>query len=160
VELLLAGEDVRYALAVQPIEMGIGDLLGQQHDDRVAADVGAAPGDLAVGIEDDAVDCRIALGDPVLPWIFLPRLRRIGLAFGKFLAGDAADQPRIAAQLLMQALEQAGVAIAGRSPAAAKDAAIDARDHVADDVRLHEHRPYSAKNKTRRSRLGTKSGAS
>jgi hypothetical protein len=42
-----------------------------------------------------------------------------------------------AAELLMQALEQPGHAVLGRAPPAAENAAVDARVHMADNIRLH-----------------------
>ena len=62
IELLLAGEDVGDAVLAQARQMRVGDPLGQHRDDRVAADVGPPPGDLALRIERDAVRRRHRAG--------------------------------------------------------------------------------------------------
>jgi hypothetical protein len=60
IQLPFAGKDVGDAVAAQPRQMRVGNLLRQDHDDRVAADIRATPGDLAVRVERDAVSGRIA----------------------------------------------------------------------------------------------------
>src|SRR5258707_2092929 len=137
IDLVLAGEDVGHLLGAKTREMGIRDLLRQHHDDGIAADVGAAPGDLAVPIESDSPGSRVAPGEPVFAWKRLDSLRRIRLPLAEFAAGHAADQPGIALELVVQALEQASRVGALRPHAAPQDAAVDTRDHVADHVRLH-----------------------
>ncbi len=59
--------------------MRVGDPLRQHRDDRVAADVGPSPGDLAPRIEGDAVGFRIAPREPGFPRIGLVRVARVGL---------------------------------------------------------------------------------
>ena len=44
--------------------MRVGDPLGQYCDDRVAADVGPPPGNLALGVKCDAVSFRVAPREP------------------------------------------------------------------------------------------------
>src|SRR5262249_41991996 len=61
IELPFAGEDVGDAVAAQPRQMRVGDLLGQHRDDRVAPDIRATPSDLAVRVERDAVNGGVAL---------------------------------------------------------------------------------------------------
>src|ERR1700738_2451765 len=105
--------------------MGVGDLPGQHRDDRVAANIGPPPGDLALGVECDAISFRVAPREPGFPRIGLIRVARVGLRLGVFAAGDAADQPRAAAELFVYALEQPRHAVFARPPAAAQDAAVD-----------------------------------
>src|SRR5207248_2943313 len=78
----------------------------QHRDDRVAADLGPSPGDLALRIERDAVGGGIAPGQPRFPWIFLVGAIGVGLGSGVFTARYPADEPGAAAELLVQALEQ------------------------------------------------------
>src|SRR6266566_4985996 len=106
--------------------MRVRDLPGQHRDDRVAANIGAPPGDLALGVECDAVSFGVAPSEPGFARIGLIRVAGIGLGLGVFAAGDAADQPRAAAELFVYALEQSGHAVFARPPAAAQDAAVDA----------------------------------
>src|SRR5262249_6041440 len=116
--------------------MRIGDLLGQYDHDRIAADIRAAPPDLAVRSENDAVRHGIAPGEP---WLTRKRLLRrsgIGLALGEFRAGDAADQPGVAAEFVVDALEQLAARPFGPL-AAVECAAVHAGDHQADDMRFH-----------------------
>jgi hypothetical protein len=63
-------------------------------------------------------------------------LTQVRPALGELLAGDAADQPGVAAEFVMQAFEQFA-ARSLRAPAAVQCAAVDAGDHEADDVRFH-----------------------
>jgi hypothetical protein len=77
IELPFAGEDVGDAVAAQPRQMRVGDLLGQHRDDRVAADVGPSPGDLAVRVERDAVSGGVAPDEPGFAREDLPRVIRI-----------------------------------------------------------------------------------
>src|SRR5215470_11906005 len=86
--------------------MRIGHLLGQNDHDRITADVRAAPADLAMRIEHDAVGLGVAPGKPWLARKRLLRRNGIGLALGELRAGHPADQPGIAAELVMDALEQ------------------------------------------------------
>src|SRR6185437_9592692 len=74
IELPFTGEDVGDAIAAEPRQMRVGDLLGQHRDDRVAADIRATPGDLAVSVERDAVSCRIAPDEPRFAWEDLARV--------------------------------------------------------------------------------------
>src|SRR5207248_1880615 len=69
IELALAGEDVGDTILAEAREVGIGDCLRQHHHDRIAADIGAPPGNLAVRIEYDPVSRRIVPGEPGLPRI-------------------------------------------------------------------------------------------
>src|SRR5260363_201474 len=115
--------------------MRIRHRLGEHDHDRITADVGASPADLALRIEHDAIGPGVAPDDPILARKALRRHCRIGRALGEFLAGDASDQPGIAAELLMDLLEQITRAL--WSPAARQSPAIDARGHQADDVRFH-----------------------
>ena len=117
--------------------MGVRNLFGQHDDDRIAADVGATPGDLALRIENDTVGGRVALRDPGFAWIGLTDVLRVGFPLGEFLPGHAPYEPGIAIELVVQALEQACALGAPRPPATGQNAAVHARDHVADDVRLH-----------------------
>jgi hypothetical protein len=57
--------------------MRVGDLLRQDHDDRVAADIRAPPGDLAVRVERDAVSGGVAPDEPGFAREDLPRVIRI-----------------------------------------------------------------------------------
>src|SRR3954471_9178814 len=67
IELPLAGEDVGDAILAQARQMCVGDLLRQHRDNRVTADLGASPGDLALGVEHDPIRGGIAPGEPRLP---------------------------------------------------------------------------------------------
>src|SRR5215471_13362394 len=109
--------------------MRVGDPLRQYHDDRVAADVGPSPGDLTLRIERDAVGRGVTPGKPSFP--------RVGLVLGIFAAGDTADEPGAAAELLVQTLEQPRHTVLRGPPPAAENAAVDARVHVTDYIRLH-----------------------
>src|ERR1700739_3449637 len=121
--------------------MRVGDLLRQDHDDRVPAVIRATPGDLAVRVERDAVSGGIAPDEPGFAREDLARVIRIGVYLGVFAAGDAADQPGAVAELLVDALEQTIQAVLRRPPPAAPGPAFDARIHVADDIRLHRRAP-------------------
>ena len=66
IELPLAGEDVGDAIPAQPRQMRVGDLFRQHRDDLVAADIGPPPGDLALGVERDAVSGGVAPGGSCL----------------------------------------------------------------------------------------------
>jgi hypothetical protein len=50
-----------------------------------------------------------ATGEPRFPWIGLVDVIGVGIGLGLFAAGHAADEPRAAAELLVQALEQPGM---------------------------------------------------
>ena len=99
------------------------------------------PGDLALRIERDAVGDPggggIAPGEPRLSRKGLIRAIGVGLGLGVFAAGHPADQPGAAAELFVQALEQPRHAVFGGPPAAAENATVNARVHVADHIRLH-----------------------
>src|SRR6516225_8463919 len=132
------GEDVGDAVLAKTREVGIGDRLRQHHDDRIAADIGTTPCDLTLGVEHDAVGGSIAPDEPGLPRIDLFYMPGIRVELAVFLAGDAAHQPGIAAEPLMQALEQGSPAFVDGAPSAQRCAAVHARDHVADEIGLHE----------------------
>ena len=53
--------------------MWVGDLLGQHRDGPVAANIGPPPGNLALGVERDAVSFRVATCEPGFPLIGLIR---------------------------------------------------------------------------------------
>jgi hypothetical protein len=59
--------------------MGVGDLFGQHGHDRIVADIGAPPGNLAVRVERDAISGRFAPREPWLPRI--APVREIGIGF-------------------------------------------------------------------------------
>jgi hypothetical protein len=61
------------------------------NDDRVAADVGPSPGDLAPRIERDAVGGSIASGEPRSPRIGLVGVIGVGLCLGVFDAGKVSS---------------------------------------------------------------------
>src|SRR5581483_6006709 len=116
--------------------MRVRHLLSQNDNDRIAPDVGAAPADLPMRIEHDSVGPGVALGEP---WLARKRLLgRSGIRFalGELRAGDAADEPRIAAQFVVNAFEQLA-ARPFRSLAAVERAAVHAGDHQTDDMRFH-----------------------
>ena len=117
--------------------MRVRDPLRQHRDDRVAADFGASPGDLAPRIERDAIGGGITPGEPRFPGIGLVGVIGVGLGLGIFAAGHPADEPGAAAELLMQALEQPRHAVLGGPPPAAENATVDTRVHVADYIRLY-----------------------
>jgi len=121
--------------------MRVGDLLRQDHDDRIAADIRPTPSDLAVRVERDAVSGGIAPDEPGFAWEDLARVIRIGVCLGVFAAGDAADQPGAVAELLVDTLEQTSQTVLRRPPPAAPGPAVDARIHVADNIRLHRSTP-------------------
>ena len=122
--------------------MRVGDLLGQHRDDRVAADIRATPSDLAVRIERDAISGGVASDEPGFTREDLTRVIRIGVCLGVFAAGDATDQPGATAELLVDTLEQPRHAVLRRPPPATPGPAVDARIHVADDIRLHRCPPF------------------
>src|SRR5215468_4098956 len=87
-------------------------------------------------VEHDAVGLCVASPEPRPARKGLLRRGGIGLAPGELLAGDAADQPGVAAELVVHPLEQA----AGRplgAPAASECPAVDTGGHQADDSWLH-----------------------
>src|SRR5882757_2823431 len=136
VELRLSREDVGHAFAAQPRQVRVRDRLGKHDHDRIAADVRTAPADFAVGVEYHAVRVCIAPREPGLTGKALPRRCRVGCAFGELLTCDAADQPGVAGEVVVHALEE----IPGRSlgpPAAGERSTVDARGHEADDMRFH-----------------------
>ncbi|MFK4719816.1 hypothetical protein ABIE89_000916 [Bradyrhizobium niftali] len=136
IDLRPAGKDVGHALAAQTCKVCIRHALGQHHHDRIAANIRAAPADLALRIEHDAIGLCITPRKPRLPRKRLGRPGGIGLALGELRAGDAADHPGIAAELIMDLLEPVR-ARALRTPAAGVCAAIQAGVHQTDDIRLH-----------------------
>ena len=85
----------------EPRQMRVGHPLGRHRDDRVAADLGPSPGDLALRIERDAVGGGTTPGEPGLPRIGLIGVASLGLRFGVFAAGDPADEPGAAAEPLV-----------------------------------------------------------
>jgi hypothetical protein len=91
--------------------MRVRNRLGKYDHDRIATDVGTAPGDPAMGVEHDAVHSCVAARQPWLTRECLLRRDRIGLALGKLLAGDAADEPCVPGEFVVHSLEQ----IPGRS---------------------------------------------
>src|SRR5437764_7043542 len=108
--------------------MRVGDAFGQYDDDRIVTDVAAAPRDLAVRIEHDAISGRVVPGKPGLPRVMSVGAMRIGLALGVFLAGDAADEPGVNRQPLVQPLEHLSSARVFRPPSAGQPTPMDARD--------------------------------
>ena len=54
-------------------QMWVGDLLGQHRDGPVAANIGPPPGNLALGVERNAVSFRVATCEPGFPLIGLIR---------------------------------------------------------------------------------------
>ena len=56
----------------------------------------------------------IAPSEPGLPWIGLVRVIGIGLGLGEFLTGLAIDEPGVAGEPLVQALEQSRADPLGR----------------------------------------------
>src|SRR3954465_12373519 len=85
--------------------MGIADLLGQYDDNRIAANIAAAPDDFAVRIEHNSIGSRITPGEPVLSRVMLVGVVRISVPFGVSLTTDAPDEPGIDAKLVVQVLE-------------------------------------------------------
>ena len=55
VDLGFPGEKVVHAFAAQPRQVRIRNRFGKDDDDWIAADIGPAPSDLAVRVEDDAI---------------------------------------------------------------------------------------------------------
>ena len=137
IELLGARENVGDAILSQTCEVRVGHRFGQHDDDRIASDVAAAPGDLAVRIEDDATSGRIAPGEPRFSRVPLIGVIGIGITLGVFLAGDAADQPGVNREPLVQPLENYSSARVFGPPSVRERTPIEAGDHVADHVRLH-----------------------
>src|SRR5207248_9796623 len=90
-----------------------------------------------LAIERYAVGGDIAAGEPGFPRIGLTGATRVGLGLAVFAAGHPADQPRAAAELVMQTLEQPRHAVLGGPPPAAENAAVDARVHMRDHIGLH-----------------------
>ena len=73
-------------------QMRVRHRLGENGDDRIAADIRAAPCNLAAAIEHDAISLGIAPGEPGLAREGLRGRIGIGCPLGKLAAGDAADQ--------------------------------------------------------------------
>src|SRR5579872_5279677 len=117
--------------------MRVGDLLRQYDDNRVAADVGPPPGDLAPSIQHNSVCRRTSASEPGLPGVGPLRVSLVGFRFRKLLPRHPAHEPRLAAQFHVQALEELSPFASLRTPSAVQDAPVDARHHVADYVRLH-----------------------
>src|SRR5690349_18449489 len=116
--------------------MRIGNPLRHNDHDRVAADVRAAPAYFSMRIEYDAVSLGVAPGEP---WLARKRLlRRSGIrfTFGELRAGDAADQPGVTTEFVVDALEQLATRPFGPL-AAVERAAVHTGDHQADDTWFH-----------------------
>jgi hypothetical protein len=58
VELGISGEGVGDALAAQARQVRVRDRFGKNHDDRITADIGTAPSDLAMRVKYDALWSR------------------------------------------------------------------------------------------------------
>ena len=86
--------------------MRVRDLLGQHRDDRVAADIGPPPGNLALSVKRDAVSLRVAPPEPGFSRIGLVGVIGVGRGLGVFATGHTTDEPGTAAEPLVQALEQ------------------------------------------------------
>ena len=143
IDLGRTGEDVGDAIGAQPRQMPVGNRFRQHDQDRIAADILPRPNGLALAIEEDAPGFGIATRKPVRARKnpVARRVLRLG-TLGEFLRRDTAAQPRPAApmfsdKLIVQAFEQVGHYIILRPPAAAPDPPVDARDHVANDIRFH-----------------------
>ena len=117
--------------------MGVCNLCGQHGDDRIVADIGAPPGDLAVRVEHDAIRGRVAPGEPRFPRIALVRVLGIGVSHGVFLTGDAPHEPGVAAEQCVQTVEHPAPVCVLRPPPGYEGTAVHARDHVTNHVRLH-----------------------
>jgi hypothetical protein len=95
IELAGAGEDVRDPILTEAGEMGVPHLVGQDGNNRIAADIGASPSDFAVRIEHNAVSGRAAPGEPVLSRVMLVGVVWVRIQFGVSLGADAPDKPGI-----------------------------------------------------------------
>jgi hypothetical protein len=97
IEIPLAGKDVRDTILAESRQVRVRDLFGQHGDDRVAADVGPSPGNLAVRVEHDTPGRCIAPREPGFSWIGLVCVIGVS-ALGEFLTGHATDEPGVAAK--------------------------------------------------------------
>src|SRR5882757_7536314 len=112
--------------------MSIRDLFRGDADD-----LRAAPSDLALRIQHHAVGLCVAPDEPGMAVKASAGRYGICAALGELLSGDAADEPGVAVECVVQPLEQACRDTAFRFPAAEKRLAVDAGSHVADHVGLH-----------------------
>src|SRR6185437_14241216 len=144
VELPLAGEEVGNTVLAQSGEVRVGDVLGEYDDDRVAADIGPAPGDLPARIQHDPICLGIASGKPRLSRVAPIGAGIIGARLRELLPGHAADEPRVTADLAVQALEEIAPVASRWPPSAVQDASVNARHHVANDVWFHSRRHLSS----------------
>src|SRR4051812_14341340 len=122
--------------------MRVGHGFREHDHDRVAADIGAPPGDLAVSVQRYAIRLGVTPHDPWFPWKALGCVSGVARGFGKFLPGDATDDPCIAIQRVVDGLENVPGCALG-TPAARQGAAVYAGDHQAADMRFHEASSWS-----------------
>ena len=87
--------------------MRVRDLFREDDDERIAADILAAPGDLALRIQHHPVGLAVAPAEPGLAGKAFAGRCGIGVALGKLLTGDAADEPGVAVEFVVQSLERA-----------------------------------------------------
>jgi len=137
IELAGAGENVRDPILTEAGQMGVADLVGQDGNNRIAADIGTSPNDFAVRIEHNSVCGRAAPGEPALSRVMLVGVVWVRIPFGVSLTADAPDKPGIGAQSIVQRFEKAPAFGVFRTPPADQGPTIDARYHVADNAGLH-----------------------
>jgi hypothetical protein len=136
VQLRFSGQDVGHAFVPQARQVCIRDLFRKDDHYRIVADIGATPRDLAFGIEHDAICFGFAPREPGLSRKRFPRRGGVRLPLGELLPGDAAHEPRVSGELIVDPLKS----IADSSlwtPAAWENPAVDAGSHQADHVRFH-----------------------
>jgi hypothetical protein len=81
--------------------MSVRDLFREDDDERIAADIRAAPDDLALRIQHHPVGLGVAPGEPGLAGKAFAGRCGIGVALGELLAGDAADKPGVAVEFVV-----------------------------------------------------------
>src|SRR5262249_31351045 len=139
--------------SVQTRQVRVRNIFREDHNDRIAANVRTTPVDLTVSVEHDAVGLCVASCKPGVARKSLCCAGIDHLSLGELLASDAADQPGVSVEFVVQPLEQVTGSQSRRAPAAMKCPAVDTGGHVADDVWLHAHSRWT-RNRCSATRLG------
>src|SRR3954466_10448646 len=118
--------------------MRVSDLLRENDDDGISTDLRTAPCNFSVCVEYDSVCLGIAIDEPSVARKSFSAVRIVPFFFRELPTRYAANEPRIAVELIVQLFKQCSRIWNFRAPAAVKDFSVNARDHVADYVWLHD----------------------
>ncbi|MGY2996665.1 hypothetical protein ACVWWD_005472 [Mesorhizobium sp. URHB0026] len=126
--------------------MAVGYIMSEQHHDMVPADVGFCKVQLARGIERHGKAARIALREIMRPLDLAAIRGRMRGGLAHLGHGDAADDPGVALEvvvdLLIEARPLGPAAVGAFGIAAGMKAAVERGKHMADDARLHMVSPF------------------